>query len=191
MPYGYGDGGGGPTVEMIERIRRWKNFEGLPAVEFGTVKGFFDDAEADIDDPPVWCGELYLELHRGTYTSQAHNKWMNRRCELLLRDAEFFDAILSIIAPGELLENDPAPERTVWDVPGHGTAKEGSATARCLDRAWKLLLLNQFHDILPGSSIQRVIRFAKSNAAMSAGPCTGTRVGMPPALKFRCSAGWI
>ncbi|WP_193213700.1 alpha-mannosidase, partial [Luteolibacter marinus] len=156
MPYGYGDGGGGPTVEMIERIRRWNNFEGMPRVEFGTVDGFFDSAEADIDDAPVWRGELYLELHRGTYTSQAHNKLMNRRCELLLRDAEFFDAIAALVAPGELLANDPCPERTVWDVPGHSPAKDSSPTAKALDRAWKLLLLNQFHDILPGSSIHRV-----------------------------------
>lgn len=156
MPFGYGNGGGGPSIEMIERVRRWKNFEGMPAVEFGTAKGFFDDAEADIQDPPVWCGELYLELHRGTYTSQAHNKLMNRRCELLLRDAEFFDAILSVIAPGELLDADPSPEQTVWDVAGHNPVKDSSPTARALDRAWKLLLLNQFHDILPGSSIQRV-----------------------------------
>jgi alpha-mannosidase len=156
MPFGYGDGGGGPTVEMIERIRRWENFEGMPAVEFGTVRGFFDAAEQDIVDPPVWCGELYLELHRGTFTSQAHNKWMNRRCELLLRDAEFFDAIISRVAPGELLVGDPWPERSVWDVPGHSEVKASSTTAMALDRAWKLLLLNQFHDILPGSSIGRV-----------------------------------
>ncbi len=156
MPFGYGDGGGGPTVEMIERIRRFKNFEGLPAVEFGTVAGFFDAAGADISEPPVWRGELYLELHRGTYTSQAHNKLMNRRCELLLRDAEFFDAICAVLAPGELIGHDPYPERTVWDVPGHSPEKADSPTAMALDRAGKLLLLNQFHDILPGSSIGRV-----------------------------------
>lgn len=156
MPFGYGDGGGGPSIEMIERLRRWRDFEGLPAVEMGTVAGFFEAAIEDIEDPPVWCGELYLELHRGTYTSQAHNKLMNRRSELLLREAEFFEAICSRVAPGELLEADPWPERTVWDVPGHGPAKAGSPTAKALDRAWKLLLLNQFHDILPGSSIGRV-----------------------------------
>ncbi|MES2706588.1 MAG: glycoside hydrolase family 38 C-terminal domain-containing protein [Verrucomicrobiota bacterium] len=158
MPFGFGDGGGGPTMEMIERIRRCRDFEGLPAVEMGTVAGFFDEAEKDITDAPVWSGELYLELHRGTYTSQAHNKFMNRRCELLLRDAEFFDAIVSLTAPGggDLLESDPAPERTVWDVDGHSPVKENSVTAKALDRAWKLVLLNQFHDILPGSSIGRV-----------------------------------
>lgn len=156
LPYGYGDGGGGPTIEMIERIRRYSDFEGLPKVEFGTVAGFFDAAESEIDEPPVWRGELYLELHRGTYTSQAHNKLMNRRCELLLREAEFFDAVCSVLVPGELIEADPYPERTPWDVPGHSAEKQGSATSEALDRAWKLLLLNQFHDILPGSSIHRV-----------------------------------
>lgn len=166
MPYGYGDGGGGPTVEMIERIRRWKDFEGMPAVEFGTVREFFDAAVADIEDPPVWRGELYLELHRGTYTSQAHNKLMNRRCELLLRDAEFFDAIISAVAPGELLEIDPVPERAVWDVPAHSPAKDGSLTAAALDRSWKLLLLNQFHDILPGSSIHRVYEESRRDYAV-------------------------
>lgn len=158
MPFGYGDGGGGPTVEMIERIRRWENFEGMPAVELGTVKEFFDKAEADIIDPPVWCGELYLELHRGTFTSQAHNKFMNRHCELLLRDAEFFDAITSVTHPGELIDTDPSPDRTVWDVDADLPKKCDSPTASSLDRAWKLLLLNQFHDILPGSSIQRVYK---------------------------------
>ena len=156
MPYGQGDGGGGPTIEMIERIRRFRNFEGMPRVEFGTVSGFCDAAEADIENPPLWRGELYLELHRGTYTSQAHNKLMNRRCELLLRDAEFFDAICAVLAPGDPLTEDPCPERVVYDVPGHRPEKDGSHTAMALDRAWKLLLLNQFHDILPGSSIHRV-----------------------------------
>ncbi|MBK1881137.1 alpha-mannosidase [Luteolibacter pohnpeiensis] len=156
MPFGYGDGGGGPSIEMIERIRRFENLEGMPSVEMGTVRGFFDAAEAEIEEPPVWSGELYLELHRGTYTSQSHNKRMNRRCELLLRDAEFFDAVTSLLAPGELVETDPAPERVIWDVDGHGPEKENSPTAKTLDRAWKLLLLNQFHDILPGSSIGRV-----------------------------------
>jgi alpha-mannosidase len=156
MPYGHGDGGGGPTVEMLGRIRRFEDFEGMPKVRFGTVEGFFDEAEADITDPPVWRGELYLELHRGTCTSQAHNKWMNRRCEQLLREAEFFDAITSVLVPGELVDADPAPSHDPWDVAGHPPAKDASPTARALDRAWKLLLLNQFHDILPGSSIQRV-----------------------------------
>jgi alpha-mannosidase len=156
MPYGYGDGGGGPTVEMIERIRRLQDFEGLPAVDFGTVDEFFTAAENDIEEPPVWRGELYLELHRGTYTSQAHNKLMNRRCELLLREAEFMDVIASQISSEDLLKEDPWPDRTPWDVDDCGPEKKGSMTAKALDRAWKLLLLNQFHDILPGSSIQRV-----------------------------------
>lgn len=157
IPFGQGDGGGGPTIEMIERIRRWKNFEGMPRVDFGTVRGFFDTIDPVKKDAPVWVGELYLELHRGTYTSQAHNKLMNRRSELLLRDAEFFEAICAVFFPGEeLLDTDPWPERTVWDVDACAPEKENSPTARALDRAWKLVLLNQFHDILPGSSIGRV-----------------------------------
>ncbi|MBB5351679.1 alpha-mannosidase [Haloferula luteola] len=157
MPYGFGDGGGGPTEEMIGRIQRFADFEGLPQVEFGTVDSFFTAAEADIEEPPVWCGELYLELHRGTYTSQAHNKLMNRRCEQSLREAEFLQTLAALHRPGhELIPTDPWPERTPWDVPGHGPQKESSLTASALDRAWKLVLLNQFHDILPGSSIHRV-----------------------------------
>jgi alpha-mannosidase len=169
MPFGFGDGGGGPTMEMIERIRRCRDFEGLPSVEMGTVAEFFDAAEADIEDAPVWSGELYLELHRGTYTSQAHNKLMNRRCELLLRDAEFFDAVASLLLPdggGDLLDADPAPERVIWDVDGHGPDKDGSWTAKALDRAWKLVLLNQFHDILPGSSIGRVYADSRRDYAV-------------------------
>lgn len=153
LPFGQGDGGGGPTIEMIERARRWKDFEGMPRVEMGTVRGFFEEAEAEIEEAPLWRGELYLEMHRGTYTSQGWNKWMNRHCELLLRDAEFFQAVASVVAPGELLEADPCPDRTVWDLAGHGPDKDGQPTAMAMDRAWKLLLLNQFHDILPGSSI--------------------------------------
>lgn len=122
----------------------------------GTVSEFFGAAEKNLTDAPVWSGELYLELHRGTCTSQAHNKFMNRRWELLLRDAEFLDAIVSVRAAGKLLIKDPALERTVRDVDAHGPDKENSWTAKSLDRAWKLVLLNQFHDLLPGSSIARV-----------------------------------
>ncbi|MFC4994624.1 alpha-mannosidase [Rubritalea tangerina] len=156
IPYGYGDGGGGPTDEMLESLKRWENFEGLPKVETSTVKEFFAAAKVDAIDLPTWRGELYLELHRGTLTSQAKNKLGNRKGELLLRDAEFLQTIASIVNPGELLESDPAPDRAVYDVPAHIHEKESSITAVALDRAWKLLLLNQFHDIIPGSSINWV-----------------------------------
>ncbi|MDH7570868.1 MAG: glycoside hydrolase family 38 C-terminal domain-containing protein, partial [Armatimonadota bacterium] len=125
--FGYGDGGGGPTAEMLEAAKRVKDLDGVPRVEQEFARDFFRRAAAEAKDLPVWVGELYLELHRGTYTTQAHNKRMNRRCEFLLRDAEF----LSAIRPGGL----------------SGYPREA------LDRCWKLVLLNQFHDVIPGSSI--------------------------------------
>ena len=150
--YGHGDGGGGPTREMLETAKRVRDFEGLPRVTLEKVSDFFPKAEADARDLPVWVGELYLELHRGTYTTQAKNKRGNRKGEFLLRDAEFFD-VISGCSPAE--EELPAVgDRAVYDVSGKG----GRHTAAYLDRAWKLLLLNQFHDIIPGSSINWVYR---------------------------------
>jgi len=128
--YGYGDGGGGPTADMLETARRIANLEGMPKLVHEKVIEFFPQAEADIKEPPVWVGELYLQLHRGTYTTQARNKWWNRKCEALLRDAEFLASV--------------APDR------------EAGYPRADLERAWKLLLLNQFHDIIPGSSVPEV-----------------------------------
>jgi alpha-mannosidase len=121
--YGFGDGGGGPTEAMLERLRRMRNLQGLPRVRTGTSDEFFSTLEAEKTVRPTIVGELYFEYHRGTYTSQAFVKRGNRVCEQLLHDAEFLRA-----ARGDY----PRAE---------------------LDRLWKLLLLQQFHDILPGSSI--------------------------------------
>lgn len=154
LVYGFGDGGGGPTIDMLEKAERLKDFNGLPKVELEKAITFFEKAEADATDLPVWVGELYLELHRGTYTSQARNKRGNRKSEFLLRDAEFFDAISLALAP-DREETAADPERAVYDVTGLG--EKGANTHRlALDRAWKLVLLNQFHDIIPGSSIHWV-----------------------------------
>lgn len=136
MPYGYGNGGGGPTREMIERARRTRDLEGLPRVSLGTTDEFFAhvEAEADAGAPvPVWDGELYFEMHRGTLTSQARTKAGNRRCERLLREAELWWA--TAYRAGSV---DDAEERRV---------------ASELDGLWKDTLVQQFHDILPGSSI--------------------------------------
>lgn len=130
--FGYGDGGGGPTVEMLENLRRLGNVDGMPKTQAGTVSSFFAKALEEADDAPVWVGELYLELHRGTYTTQARNKRNNRKCEFLLRDAEF----LACLRPNGI-QQYPAAD---------------------LDRAWKLVLTNQFHDIIPGSSVNEVYR---------------------------------
>jgi alpha-mannosidase len=130
--YGFGDGGGGPTVEMIENMRRLADIEGMPKVTPEFARDFFQKAEAEAKDLPVWVGELYLELHRGTLTTQARNKRGNRKSEFLLRDAEF----LACISPAGLAAYPRAE----------------------LDRAWKLVLLNQFHDIIPGSSVNEVYK---------------------------------
>ena len=127
LVYGYGDGGGGPTREMLETLRRARDLQGLPRSRTGTPREFFDALEAEDGDRPVVVGELYFEYHRGTYTSQAFVKRGNRRSEQGLHDAE----LLAVARGGEY----PRAE---------------------LDRLWKLLLLQQFHDILPGSSIRLV-----------------------------------
>lgn len=123
--FGYGDGGGGPTKTHIENIRRAADTKGLPRVKFERAGDFLTRAAAECDDWPCWRGELYLETHRGTFTTQAWLKKANRRLEEAFRRVEFLAAL------GE-------PRRY---------------PARELERVWKVLLLNQFHDVLPGSSI--------------------------------------
>ena len=132
MAYGYGDGGGGPTREMQENIREMAHFPATPQIKNGRSLDFFRTLEAEAGDRlPTWNGELYLEYHRGTYTTQARNKRGNRKSEILLHDAEF-------LAAWAALTSDYAYPHT--DV----------------TRAWQLLCLNQFHDVLPGTSIAEV-----------------------------------
>ena len=127
--YGYGDGGGGPTREMIQNVERLAAHPGAPRVRPGTVREYMDRIEAELSDRlPVWNGEFYFEYHRGTYTSQARNKRNNRKSEFLLHDAEFLATL--------------AEQRTGASYPTEKLAE-----------AWELTCLNQFHDILPGSSI--------------------------------------
>ncbi|MDB5082049.1 MAG: alpha-mannosidase [Chloroflexi bacterium] len=131
--YGWGDGGGGPTYEMLERSVRWQDFPGLPTCEQGSAEAFFErlgDRVAEAEDLPGFYGELYLEYHQGTYTSQGWLKQANRQNEFLLREAEIYSSWAAL--PG-----NPASEPR-------------------LAEAWERLLLNQFHDILPGSSIGAV-----------------------------------
>lgn len=136
--YGNGDGGGGPLRPMIERMTRLKSVEGLPAkVKFASADEFFEDLESTSRDLVSWKGELYFELHRGTYTSQARVKRFNRRCEYDLRKVEY----LSVLACLEQNRKYSHPKAEI-------------------DRLWKLVLLNQFHDVLPGSSIEMVYKDA-------------------------------
>ncbi|MFF4244872.1 alpha-mannosidase [Streptomyces sp. NPDC001822] len=133
VPFGYGDGGGGPTREMLARADRLANLEGSARVEMEGPADFFAKAHEEYPDAPVWVGELYLELHRGTLTSQLATKQGNRRSEHLLREAELWSATAA------LRTGEPYPYAA-------------------LDRIWKTVLLHQFHDILPGSSIAWVHR---------------------------------
>ena len=95
MPFGYGDGGGGPTREMLERARRLADVDGAPRVTIGSPAEFFEHVEREAFEGapvPVWRGELYFETHRGTLTSQLRTKAGNRRCERLLREVELWSA---------------------------------------------------------------------------------------------------
>merc|ERR1711879_661455 len=89
MLFGHGDGGGGPKYEMLEMIKRMENLQEIPKAKIMPIHSFFNELEISSHDLQTWNGELYLELHRGTYTTQAFIKRFNRKCELLLRDAEF------------------------------------------------------------------------------------------------------
>jgi len=156
--YGYGDGGGGPSIAMLEKARRLRDFEGLPKLDPEPSAEFFRKAEREAGELPEWFGELYLELHRGTFTSQAATKLGNRRAEAQLRDAEWADVASWLLNPGRE-ERAADPPRAVYDVTGLDEPPErwrGASHRAALERAWKLVLLNQFHDILPGSSIHWV-----------------------------------
>lgn len=137
LSYGYGDGGGGVNRDMLELRRRLNELPGVPQVTTGRVDEYFDALHQTVAETKeyvhTWDGELYLELHRGTYTSQAYNKLMNRKLELFSREAEWMGVM------GSLQQKD----RAVY------AQKE-------LAEAWKIVLRNQFHDIIPGSSIKEV-----------------------------------
>ncbi|NYD78858.1 alpha-mannosidase [Arthrobacter cupressi] len=157
VPFGYGDGGGGPTREMVAAAHRTADLEGSPKVRLGSARDFFEQAEAEYPELPVWVGELYLELHRGTYTSQANTKQGNRRSEHLLREAELWCATAAV--------------RSDYAYP-----------AAELKKLWRLVLLQQFHDILPGSSIAWVHQDAERNYAAVARELEGIIAGAAKAL---------
>ncbi|WP_394429250.1 alpha-mannosidase [Streptomyces sp. SGAir0957] len=142
VPFGWGDGGGGPTREMLEKARRLRSLEGSPRVEIEKPSKFFEAAYAEYGaKAPVWSGELYLEMHRATYTTQAKTKRGNRRSEHALREAELWCTAAALRDPSYAYPYD------------------------ALDRLWKTVLLHQFHDILPGSSIAWVHREARDTYA--------------------------
>ncbi len=142
LAYGYGDGGGGVNREMLEKRRRFDEMPGLPRVKTGRADEYFRRLHETIDETDqyvhTWDGELYLEYHRGTYTSQAYNKRMNRKMELLLRETEWLNSLKSV-------------EQESWS----------SYPVKNLTDSWKTVLRNQFHDIIPGSSIREVYEDSK------------------------------
>ena len=144
ISYGYGDGGGGVNRDLLERRRRIDKIPGLPSLETSTAGAFFRDLKETVKNTDrfvhTWDGELYLEYHRGTYTSQGYNKRMSRKMELLYRTAEWLTAM--------------------------GGVREGRlelAEQEKLTEGWKRILTNQFHDIIPGSSIHEVYEDARKD----------------------------
>ncbi|MBW6467420.1 MAG: alpha-mannosidase, partial [Brevefilum sp.] len=140
FPFGYGDGGGGPTREHLEYARRLGNLEGVPKFKIDDPMAFFTAQDAAGWPDARYVGELYFQVHRGTYTSQAQTKRLNRQSEYSLREAELWgSAAMAIVGYQFPFEQ--------WEA------------------AWKTVLLNQFHDILPGSSIARVYEEAEAQLA--------------------------
>jgi len=137
IAFGYGDGGGGVNRDMLENRRRIDKIPGLPNLKTATAAEYFRDLHETVKNTSqyvhTWDGELYLEYHRGTYTSQAYNKRMNRKMELLYRQVEWM-TVMSGIRQGSL----------------------EYARQEELTKGWKHILTNQFHDIIPGSSIHEV-----------------------------------
>lgn len=133
--FGFGDGGGGPTRDMLENQRRLeKGIPGVPRTKMASSKEFFEDLDKNVRGQkylPLWVGELYLEYHRGTYTSMARNKKYNRKSEFAYQNEEMY-ALMDALTSGGVY-----PEKK-------------------LHEGWEVILRNQFHDILPGSSIKEV-----------------------------------
>ncbi|MCH9274727.1 glycosyl hydrolase-related protein [Bifidobacterium amazonense] len=168
--FGFGDGGGGPTRDMMDHLHRYENLEGVSRVSVEGPNEFFSKARTQLEanagtEMPEYQGELYLELHRGTLTSQQDMKRGCRTEESLLRTVEYLGAAASLADPAYTY---PAEE---------------------MDRIWKTLLLNQFHDILPGSGISWVHREAREDyardlkrlAEIAADACAALRAADPTA----------
>jgi alpha-mannosidase len=134
LAFGYGDGGGGPSSNMLERFERLQNFPGMPRLRMGRVEEFYD--QISTNRLPVWVGEKYLEYHRATYTTQSEIKSLHRQLEQAMTDLETA-ATLALHHAQQAYDTDSFAQ------------------------LWQILLLNEFHDILPGSSIHSVYETAK------------------------------
>jgi alpha-mannosidase len=151
---GVGDHGGGPSRDMLHLARRWQQSPFFPSIAFSTAEAFLDRLQANPSPQPIptWTDELYLELHRGCYTTHADQKAWNHYCEITLYEAELWSAIASQLNP-----NHPYPQRLI-------------------ETAWKTTLFNQFHDILPGSAIPEVFEDANPEWQAAAATAASLRV---------------
>lgn len=140
IAYGFGDGGGGPQFEQLEMARRLGNLEGMPHTEHTTVSSFMQRLEASAASLPTYNGELYLENHRGTLTNQHEIKRNNRKCEIALHDLELLSVMQAV-------------------------AREEIASGDAIHSLMQTLLVNQFHDILPGTGIPRVNEEARRSVS--------------------------
>lgn len=166
--FGCGDGGGGATHHMMEVIERLEDFQGFPRVSTGRPDDFFDRLKKSLSESeaPVQVGELYFEYHRGTYTTQAANKRDNRRSERLLREVE----LLAALAHSDGTASYPRNE---------------------LKTVWEKVLLNQFHDILPGSSITEVYDDSAADYKFCLNELAELKsVALPATVPDRASAGF-
>ncbi len=159
LPFGYGDGGGGPTRDDLEQVRRQKDLQGAPKLYWITPEEYLK--KRDDGTLPTYRGELYVPCHRGTYTTQAAVKKGNRRSEHLLRAWEMLSALAD-------------------------RAGRADYPAQKIEETWKLLLTNQFHDILPGSSIPEVYVQARADLDSI---CRTAERGAGEALGAFCSGG--
>ncbi len=176
ITFGFGDGGGGPTAEMLEtHLRTKRGIPGLPKTRMSTVaahldaveKNFFKNSE-ELGRLPKWIGELYLEFHRGTYTSIARNKRNNRKAEFAVGKLEFLSSFLTAALGKEY-------------------------NSEKLNEVWQLILLNQFHDVLPGSSIKEVYEDSDRHYAQIFADCDGMINSAIEILKgnINTKGGWL
>jgi len=162
VPFGWGDGGGGPTRDHLEHVRRNADLEGVPRMRMATLEAFFADlVKRGEHDANRYVGELYFQAHRGVLTSQAKTKKGNRKCEFAFGEAEFLGAAAGALA-------------------GFAWPREA------MDRAWEIVLLNQFHDILPGSSIERVHQEAEAAYAEALETAGSVATAAAEALTVEC-----
>jgi alpha-mannosidase len=153
LAFGYGDGGGGPTAEMLERFRRLRDFPGLPNLRMGRIAEFYEKIATR--SLPVWVGEKYLEYHRATFTTQGRVKLLHRQLEHALVEAETA-ATLALLG------------------------RQKHYPEEAFRRLWEILLLNEFHDILPGSSIHTVYETAQRQLAAALEECSDIRLAALP-----------